>query len=50
MHVCMCVLGRRGMPQAELDGLVCWEMGSGVHTGSIGGEGIGGLWTWHYAL
>lgn len=26
-----------GLCLAELDWDVCWEMGSGVHTGSIGG-------------
>lgn len=38
----MCVLGGRGLRQAELGGLVCWEMGSGVHTSSIGQKRSGG--------
>lgn len=40
-------LGMRGvvLGWVWLGRVVCWEMGAGVHTGSMGGRK-----TWHFAL
>lgn len=40
--MCVCVMGR-GLRQTDLDRLVRWEMGSGVHTGRTR---EGEIWGW----